>query len=212
MAAPSTLRSAWRNYSTLFLLAATVTVPLHIALSFAARRVIEVYELHAEIATWGADRELAGIGAADLGWYRRGVFLVSVAEVLLLPWLIRAGRRVLDVDRLGGLPSIARALKPGHTEASGLEHTSARYTLFPIVAGIIIWILAHRIGRILSDFLPADMRWAGWGLFDALAISTAAPLVLTALAHTSLLRSSSYKPAKRSVSGKSVGTRDETRV
>src|SRR5687767_1406913 len=104
-------RAALRNYSTLFLLVAVVTVPLHLLYSIVFQNVIETRELHAVIETFPDARQVRSVGRSQLTQARFGLALVTLIELAVLPFLARAGRRVLQMEEAGRVPSVGEALR-----------------------------------------------------------------------------------------------------
>ena len=104
--------AAFRNLSTLFLMVALFTVPLHVGYSYLFRDVIEVRKIHSSIEGFPSYRQVKNVGPDELRTARLTYLGLSVLELaLLLPLLARATARVLEVDAAGGVPTIPRALR-----------------------------------------------------------------------------------------------------
>ncbi|MBA3349071.1 MAG: hypothetical protein H0T12_00805, partial [Actinobacteria bacterium] len=107
----NTLRTVFRNFSTLFLVVAVLVVPVHLAYTLIYKDVAQVEELHPYIENLPRGRQVQGVGRAGLAEARRRFVWVTVAELLLLPLLAGATRRVVAVDVAGGLPGVIDAYR-----------------------------------------------------------------------------------------------------
>src|SRR5688572_2762720 len=105
------LRNTFRNFSTLFLLALSVTLTCHLVYAFIFRDVLEIDELHRFVRGLTAGRTVNGVGRKDLIDAIFWAKLVPLVELLLLPLLIGAARRVLTREARGEVPTAFDALR-----------------------------------------------------------------------------------------------------
>jgi hypothetical protein len=175
-------RFAFRNYSTLWLIAATVVFPLHLAHGYVFRDVIAVSELHAAIELFPERRQVARVSAAELVEARRWYAAVTAVEIALIPALAGATTRVLQDDVQGDVPGALRSW-------AGAARFSLRAQFArpgPLIAALVISLaivwLAETTGRLLVEPVPEGLLWAGGALVAATARSIAAPFLLATLA------------------------------
>jgi hypothetical protein len=175
-------RFAFRNYSTLWLIAATVVFPLHLAHGYVFRDVIAVSELHAAIELFPESRQVARVSAAELEEARRWYAALTAVEIALIPALAGAAIRVLQEDVHGHVPGALRswagAVRP---------HLRAQFARpGPLVAALVISVaigwLAEASGRLLVEPVPEGQLWVGGAVVAATARSIAAPFLLATLA------------------------------
>ncbi len=180
------LRVVFRNFSTLFLVVAVLLVPVHLAYTFTYRDVAQVEELHPYIENLPRGRQVQGVGRAVLADARRKFVWVTVAEILLLPLLAGATRRVVAVDGAGGLPGVWDAYRhmlsrqgiPARSESWGPRLV----TLASGVAlALVIGWLVQTIGFLVAEVGPDGARWLIAGMARAIAFAAAAPFGLVAL-------------------------------
>lgn len=182
------VRCTFRNFSTLFLIVAVVTVPLHLAYSTVFKNVIAVSELHAAIEAFPSERQVRSVGRAELASWRSAGIAIAVLEVALLPLLAIATRRAIDVDRAGGIPTVVDAY--GQIRRAGrtaLPHPARRDLGGLAVVALIALatgVLARAAGSIVIEPLGDDSAFLGVAVIEATARAAAAPLFLTALAFT----------------------------
>ena len=174
-------RLTLKNFTTYFLLVACVTMPLHVGYAFVFQKVIAVSEIHDEIERFPSGRQVRSVGTAELDDARRGLLAVTALEILLLPLLARASRRVLQDDSEGQLVTVRGAWTGlGETGGSLLgawrDHVSA--LLFALATALVLGLLAERVGVLLAEPLGDPRAWAGVGLAHAVARSLAAPFFL----------------------------------
>jgi len=181
------LRIVFRNFSTLFLVVAVLAVPVHLAYTFIYQDVARAEELHPYIENLPRGRQVQGVGRAVLADARRKFVWVMVAEVLLLPLLAGAVRRVVIVDAAGGLPGVWDAYRHLLTkpvgEARRTVSPATRLALFAsgaLLAVVIGW-LVQTIGLLGAEVGPDGARWLIAGMSRAIAFAAAAPFALVAL-------------------------------
>ena len=175
------LRATVRNFSTLFLLAATITLPLHVAHAYAFREVIEVAELHPAIEQFPARRKVRGVGLRQLAEARLSYLWLNVVELALLLVLVRPTARVLEVDRRHGVPTVwdawtGRGGSPG--VFSALRGTSVGPLLAGVALALVVGWLARAVGLLVVEPLPDRLAFAGVGVVEGLWRALAAPFFL----------------------------------
>jgi hypothetical protein len=170
-------RATVRNFSTLFLLVAIVTVPLHVAHAYVFRRVIAVSELHPAIERFPRARKVSGVGRAELTEARTSYLVLNLFEVALLPLVARAAARAMAADRSGGVPTVMRALAPrGHsTRAVSWRLVSPGTLAVALAVAVVVTWLARAAGLILVEPLPSTSSWAGVGVVEGLCRAVGAP-------------------------------------
>jgi hypothetical protein len=176
------LRTTLKNFSTFFLVAAMVALPLFLAHAFWFRDVIATQEIHDSIAGLAEGERVRGVGPEDLDAARIAFGAVWLAVLAALPALLGASARVLEADRAGEVPTALGAWrKIGRT-----PNRDGRAPV-PVLAGCIgfaalVWWLALRIGLLLAEPLGGSLAWVGVGLARGLALALGLPWILVALA------------------------------
>lgn len=171
-------RLAFRNLSTLILLVATVSVPLHLGYGLVFRDVVEVRELHDEIEDFPPQVAVKGVGPDDLR-RARAAFAGGVAvELALILLLSRAAARIIDVDEGGGVPTVLDAwshirVPTGRPGGSGIP-TFLVALVFSVAAGT----LAYRLLSSVTDLLSGNVFVLAGPLILAAAIAFGAPFAL----------------------------------
>ena len=190
------LRYALRNFSTLFLVAALVTVPLQLAYSFVYRDVVAVGELHEFIAELPQGRKVSNVGRGRLEESRDVWLGLALLELVLVPLGIRATARVVAVDAAGGLPGVldawGHALSPRRGPWPPWPWAGAG-RLGAIAGGFLIAVavgwLTQTIGLILAELFGVARPWLWAGLTHGVALAAGAPWALVVFV------SSAYKPS-----------------
>src|SRR3712207_4907980 len=95
------LRATFRNYSTLFLMCAALSVPVAVIYCFIFRSSIAVHELHDTILSFPGKRQIAGVGRQTLLTSRYVGWGLVLLGVLVLPLLARGARRIIERDADG---------------------------------------------------------------------------------------------------------------
>lgn len=169
------------NLSTLFLVVMVVVLPLHLAHSYWFKEVIEVAELHGQIASFPADRTVRDVGAGDLRDYLASLTVLALVELGLCLLLVRATRRVIEDDEAGRVPTATRAWLTG-LALGGPYLRSLTRDLGPLlVAGLVaaaVGILAERIGLLVIQPLGDQRAWVGIAVVQATSRALAAPFFL----------------------------------
>ncbi|MGH2755451.1 MAG: hypothetical protein ACRDLB_13610 [Actinomycetota bacterium] len=174
-------RLTLKNFTTYFLLAACITVPLHVGHALVFQRVIAVSEIHDAIEEFPSERQVRGVGKAELRDARLGLVAVTAVEILLLPLLARAARRVLSDDRHGVLPTVrggwGRPSETGGNLARAWRKEGSSLVV-ALVLALAIGALAERAGMLLTEPLADQRAWAGVGLAQAAARALAIPFFI----------------------------------
>ncbi|MEA2497762.1 MAG: hypothetical protein QOH26_167 [Actinomycetota bacterium] len=182
------LRLTFRNFPTLFLMVAAISVPAATIYCFIFRNAIAVHELHDTILTFPGGRQVAGVGRQTLlvsRWVGWGLVL---AGVLLIPYLARAARRVLEREAAGEVPTVLDALREKPSTKPRLKEAfaAARGPLIVcLVIALLVGTLTLLVGLALSEFLSEGRLWAGVGLARGVAWAMSVPFVLVPLALSS---------------------------
>jgi hypothetical protein len=182
------LRATFRNFSTVFLLLAIVTLPLHLAHAVAFHSVIALRELHPTIEEFPRAKQIRGVGREDIAAARRAALAVTALELALAPLLVGAARRALAADERGQVPTVTSAWR-GVGRAPGSAGALARRapTSAAVVGlGLAAWGLARAAGAIVIEPLPEGLAFAGVGLVDGLARALGGSLALGGLAAVAL--------------------------
>jgi hypothetical protein len=174
----------FRNFSTIFILVAVVVLPIHLIYSYTFRNVIATSDFHEAIEQMPNYQQVRSVGPPQLDHARLVFWILTAAELALVPLAVRATRRVFIVDDRGEVPTApdawGRALQKqeGRRFRPGWLVPAAVGVAAAVVAGVLVAL----IGSSLSGFLSEDWRWTGVGLTQALARAVAAPLALGPLA------------------------------
>ncbi|HEV2757774.1 MAG TPA: hypothetical protein VG318_18595 [Actinomycetota bacterium] len=178
-----TLRLALRNYVTLFLFVACVTVTIHLVYLFFFRDVVGISELHEAIEEFPPQRQVRGVGHGDLDAWRVGNGVVTLIEIALIPFLAKGAARVVEQDEAGEVPTVGAAL--GATVKRGYKWFPSPREAGPLLVssalGLAVWWLVRRTGLLLVEPVGADSRWAAVGGVEGAARAAAAPFVLVSV-------------------------------
>jgi hypothetical protein len=184
MLADRALHLAIRNFSTLVLVAAMVTVPLHLTYSIIFRDVIAVGEIHEQIETVGPGRKVRNVGAGELRDSRTAYIVLIGLELIALPFLIRATRRVIEDDEEGLVPSAwkawSRAWSGSWLPRGGRDVWTA--IAIGVALGAIVGFLTERALLLLVRTLEPDVRFIADGAVRGLAHAIGAPFGMVPLA------------------------------
>jgi hypothetical protein len=183
----ASLRLTFRHFATLFLLVATVTVPLHVGVAFAYRDVVAVSELHPAIDEFPPKRRVRGVGPPELGAARRAVTVLTIVEVALLPVAVGATRRVLSAHAKGRLEGVLDGWAHGVATLTRRPNLAAgRAGPLEVGAGLALGVVAgyalYRMGLPFVDATPPAVRFGPAGLLDGAARAFGGPFVLVPLA------------------------------
>jgi hypothetical protein len=184
MLADRALQKTFRNFSTLVLVVALVTVTLHLVYAFIFRDVIAVGEIHGQIEDIAPGRQVRNVGPGQLRDARTAYWILTAVEVVTLPLLVRATRRVLDGDRNREIPGAwrawGRAFRGPWLPRGGRELWTAIATgvAFAVIAGFLV----ERTGLLVVQAVDVDVRWLADGMVRGLSRAIGAPFGLVPLA------------------------------
>lgn len=194
------LSYAFRDFFTYVLIAAVITVPLHLVYAFAFKDVIAVAEVHAEIAEFTPDRTARGVGRGDLDAERAAWMAIAAVEIALLALGVRAVRGALRTDKEGGVAT-ALAAWTGVLDEKGGYAAALTRNLGPLAVAaalaLITGFLAERAGMLLAEVLSDGSMWIGVAAAQGVGRAIGAPLFLVpwALAALQLAERAKAKPA-----------------
>lgn len=184
------LRTTFRNYSTLFLLAAFVTVTAHLVLGVVFRDVLEVTELHPYIRNLKPGGRVDNVGASDLATFETARWAVLGLEVVLLPLLVGGARRIVTRDREGGVPTVPDALTHLRDPDARLSFRWAGGEMATVVVGAILaaatWYLAERAGFLAAEPLPDRFNFLTFELARGVGLALGAPFLLGSIVTSGL--------------------------
>jgi len=187
MLADRALRAAFSNFSTLFLLAATIALPLHLTHGYLFREVYEVRDLHPVIEQFPKGRRIAGVSPRRLQRSRSAATIVLVAELALLPLLAGAALLVVRTHQEGGVPSALRSWR-GVRDLLRLGAAGSKPGVVVMGAAVALSVgwLARTTGLILAEPVPNSWAWLAISGVEALARAAAAPFLVAAIAVAAL--------------------------
>lgn len=171
-------RLTFRNFSTLFLLVATVSFPLHLGYGIAFWDVVEVRELHDEIEDFPPQVAVKGVGPDDLRVARGALAGVVAVELALILLLTRAAARTIDVDEAGGVPTVLDGWSRIRSPAGRPTGSGIAIFLIALAFSVGAGILAYRLLASITDFLSGDAFVLAGQLGLAAAIALGAPFAL----------------------------------
>lgn len=179
-------RATLRNFSTLFFLVAVVTVPLHLAYSVMFANVIETRELHDVIETFPDARQVRGVGKAQLDRSQLALGVVTILELIAIPFLARGTRRLLEMEASGDLPTVRAGLegmRDGGPWNGGV--TRAGPVVVAAITAVVLGLTIERIGLLLLEFVSDPRTFAFFGLMQGVSRAAALPFLLVTLVFTS---------------------------
>lgn len=173
-------RSTARNFSTFFLVCMIVLLPLEMAYSLLHKDVIEAREMHSYIEELPRGQKVRGVGRRELSDARRDRLILTGIELLLVPVLMSASRRVLDSDREERLPTAMDAyrhglapFRPGPLPGGGWGSV-----LVAAVFALAVGFACYQTGRIASEAFPDRLSFGILGMVEAAARSIGLPWFL----------------------------------
>jgi hypothetical protein len=184
----------FRNLSTIVMIVAVVVLPVHLVYAYTFRNVIATSDFHDQIEAMPNFRQVRSVGPPQLDHARLTFWLITAAELALVPLAVRATRRAFIVDDEGGVPTVTDAWGLALKRQQGRSFRPGWVVpaLVGIGAAAGAGVLIAGIGSSLTGFLSEDWRWTGVGLTQALARAGAAPLALGPLA---LIRAKAAPPS-----------------
>ncbi|MFN2490758.1 MAG: hypothetical protein ABR529_13700 [Actinomycetota bacterium] len=174
------LRATFRNFSTLFLLVALVTVPLHVAHAYFFRQVIAVDELHGAIERFPEGRQVRRVGVEELRDARLGLLGLSLLEVALLPVALSAAQHALATPA-DEVPTVWGAwLGVRRGAPAGLLPPAAAVPSALVGAGLalLVGVMARAVGLLLVESLSDPVAFAGVGLVEGTSRALAGAFLL----------------------------------
>ena len=184
----------FRNFSTIFMLVVVVVLPIHLVYAFTFRNVIATSDFHEAIEAMPDYRQVRSVGPPQLDDARLVFWIITAAEVALVPLAVRATRRVFIDDGAGQVPTATNAWGGALKRQEG--RTFGPGWVVPALVGVgaaaVAGLLLAGIGSNVTGFLSEDWRWVGVGLTQALARAGAAPLALGPFA---LIRAKAAPPS-----------------
>ncbi|HZJ49617.1 MAG TPA: hypothetical protein VFF07_01930 [Actinomycetota bacterium] len=198
MLADRALRAAFSNFSTLFLLAATIALPLHLTHGYLFQEVYEVRDLHPVIEAFPKGRRIARVSPRRLQRSRNVATVVLVAELALLPLLAGAALRVVRTHEEGGVPTALGSWR-GVRDIPRLLAARSKPGVVVVGAAVALAVgwLAQTTGLILAEPVPDSWAWLAISGVEGLARAAAAPFLVAALAVAALQGAGTQKRAER---------------
>jgi len=179
--AVAVLDGSWRftfaNFSTLFLLVALFTVPLHLVYNYVFRDVVAVREIASDVARFPDQRLVRGVGPQRLEQARLGYIGLNVLELALTPLLVRASRRVAEVHREDGVPGVSDALRGPRSSPRGARPPAAALITAAVLA-LALGVLVEASGNLIAEPVGPAGALAAVAAVQALARAAAAPFFL----------------------------------
>ena len=175
----------FRSFSTLFLVVAVVTLPLHLIYSFTFRNVIATTEIHDQIRRFPNYRQVRSVGPRELRDATLASWVLTAVEIALVPLGVRAARRVIEVEDAGGVATVPDAWRTALRRGGGssrFQRASVSGAAIGVLVAVALGWLLGSVGAVVRDPLGPDFVWLGHGVVGAVARAAAAPFALTALA------------------------------
>jgi hypothetical protein len=174
---------ALRNFSTLFLTVAVVTVTLHLVYSLVFKDVLAVSELHPEIERLRPSVKLQHVGPRELSFARNAYWVLIAIEIALLPLLIGAAHRIMKVESDGGVPTVVDAYRHAEIRLAFSRLDRGGWLTVLVAAGIALLMgyLFERAGLLLTEIVPDDWLFLAAGLVRGLSRAVAVPFFLAAV-------------------------------
>ena len=177
-------RDVLRSFSTLFLLIALVTLPLHLLYAFSFRNVIATRDIHAQIRELPDDRSVLGVGQQQLTNASVAYWVLVGLELALLPLAVKASRHVVEVEERGGVATVPDAWRHA-MERNGpriFASTSAPSVAIATIAAFVLGALLENTLLVASELGDAQRNWAVIGTVQGAARAFAAPFLLVTIA------------------------------
>ncbi len=172
-----------KSYSTLFLVVAFVTVPLQLAYSFYFRDILALIEIHPAIEQLPPAQPVGAVTAKGLERARVAYLALCGVELLFLPLLWRATRRVVALEEAGRLPSVVEAWRLRRIPRTAQEPPRGSRLVMVVGAllfSVAVWFLAERIGMLVVEVVPDRLLFLGLALVRGVSLALAAPFGLVA--------------------------------
>ena len=176
-------RVTFRNFSTLFLLVATLILIPNLIYGWVFRTTFTLHDLHPFIEELRFGRQQSNIGSKDLDTWRTIGYLVTGLQVVIVMLLTGATNRVVAVDEEGGVPTVTGALRHPHASGLGLRWNlgEAATVLGGLAVGVVVAFLAARIGSMAVEPLPDEVNFAAFAAVTAASWGLGAPFFLSSV-------------------------------
>jgi hypothetical protein len=180
------LRVTLRHFWTLFFVAATVTVPLHLIYAFSFHNVIALRELAPQIQHLPHTRQVHLVGVTDLDHARVALWAVDALELLLIFLAVQAARAVITMDERREVPTAIKAWGGvlRRQEAARLPRFGASL-LGALVIAVAVGVTLDAIGRLIAEPFGTNWSFAVLGLTQGAARAAGAAFFLGPAAYSS---------------------------
>ena len=199
MLADRALRAAFSNFSTLFLVAATIALPLQLTHGYFFQEVYEVRDLHPVIEQFPKGRRIARVSPRRLQRSGNVATTVLVVELIMLPLLAGGALRVVRTQQEGGVPTALGSWR-GVRDIPRLMGASSKPGVVVLGAAVALavgWLVRTTV-LTLAEPVPDSWAWLAISGVEGLARATAAPFLVASIAVAALHGSGSQTRAKRS--------------
>lgn len=181
---------AFRSFSTLFLVVAIVTLPLHLLYAFAFRNVIATQDIHPQIREFPNYRQVRSVGPKQLTRASIAFWALTGLELALLPLAVKATRRVLEVEEEGGVATSPDAWR--HALRRGNNRTFVAAAMpgvaIAVIAAFVLGTLFEATLLTAAELASAQNSWATAGTVQGVARAVAVPFVLTTIARARIAK------------------------
>lgn len=177
------LKTTLRNFSTLWLIIAVVTIPLNFAWAALFQDVIATREIHADIESLPSGDPVREVDGEAIDRSRYAQLIVLALELASIPFLLRATRRAIERDASGHVPTALGAWR-GVGRSSGARAAAPwRLSVALAMAGfaLVVGVIAGVIGALLAAPVGDAFAWPVVGLTRGAALALALPFLLVGL-------------------------------
>ena len=175
------LAKMFADLSTLILVACVVTVPIHIAHAFVFRAELSVREMGPEMAALDEADRIRGVNRGEIEVERSWLAIVIVLELLTIPIVARAAKRVYYVSEEGGVPTVMDAYSNLRSSTGMGRPPIGPVAIIMVLRGLTAWLLLT-IGTRIADMAAADVAWVGIGSARALAMAVGLAMIAGSMA------------------------------
>ena len=177
-------RDVFRSFSTLFLVVAVVTVPLHLLYAFSFRNVIATRDIHAQIRELPDNRQVRGVGPEQLTHASLAFLALAGLELALLPLAVKATRRVVDVEGQGGVATVPDAWQHAMQREGprSFATTSAPSVAIATIAAFVLGALLETALLVAAELGGGQRNWVVVGTVQGAVRAFAAPFLLATIA------------------------------
>jgi hypothetical protein len=176
------LKSTFRNYVTLFFVVAALTVPIHVVHSFVYRDVVAVRQIHGAVEDLEPQQQVRRVSADDLAEYRTTGWLITAAEIALVPLLAGAARTVIAAGGAGSVLGGWRGAVSGWKEPLPRPVRPVIAVVVGLALAMAIGFLVRTTGNLLSEPVGEAVSFGPIGLTEGIARAAGAPFFLVPLA------------------------------